>query len=76
MTGGKMQDWIQRVWGPNVDDARRMLVLDQARIHTMPDTGAALRERDTDLAFEPGGCTPICQPADVSWNAPFKIYKR
>lgn len=24
------------------------------------------------LSVIPGGCTRLCQPADVSWNAPFK----
>ncbi|KAH7980912.1 hypothetical protein HPB49_020053 [Dermacentor silvarum] len=28
MTSEKMQEWLSRVWGPNVDDVRRLLVLD------------------------------------------------
>ena len=38
MTGEKMASWINRIWGPNQDDVRRLLVLDQARIHTMQAT--------------------------------------
>jgi hypothetical protein len=38
MTGAKITDWIERVWGRSQDDTRRLLVLDQARIHTMQAT--------------------------------------
>ncbi len=38
MTVEKMKDWIQWVWGPNGDDTRKLLALDQARIHTMQST--------------------------------------
>ncbi|KAH7932500.1 hypothetical protein HPB52_024475 [Rhipicephalus sanguineus] len=58
MTSEKMQEWLSRVWGPNVDDVRHLLVLDQAPIHK---TQAATN------AFE-----DILQPADVYWNKPFK----
>ncbi|KAH7937196.1 hypothetical protein HPB49_008606 [Dermacentor silvarum] len=30
MTSEKMQEWLSRVWGPHVNDVRRLLVLDQA----------------------------------------------
>ena len=58
--------------GPNRDDVRRMLVLDQACIHTMQATQDILEEKDTDCIFVPAGCTFLVQPADVSWNALFK----
>ena len=54
------------------DDVRRLLILDQARVHTMNDTKTALANVQTDIIYVPAGCTPIAQPADVSWNAPFK----
>ena len=76
MTGELMQDWVQRCWGGNQDDVRRLLILDQARIHTMPATVEKIAEKDTDVVFIPGGCTPIAQPADVSWNKPFKAAMR
>lgn len=72
MTGEKMAHWINRVWGPDVDDVRRLIILDRARIHTMPATVEEFSRRQTDVTFIPGGCTPLAQPADVSWNAPFK----
>ena len=76
MTRDKMQHWVNRVWGQNVDDVRRLIILDRARIHTMPATVEELSQRDTDVVFVPGGCTPIAQPADVAWNLPFKTALR
>ena len=76
MTGDKMKHWVNRVWGQNVDDVRRLIILDRARIHTMPATVEELAQRDTDVVFVPGGCTPIAQPADVAWNLPFKAALR
>ena len=72
MTGEKIAVWVNRVWGPNRDDVRRMIVLDRARIHTMQATQDLLEEKDTDCILVPAGCTSLAQPADVSWNAPFK----
>ena len=76
MTAIKMRDWQERCWGPNTDDVRRLLILDQARIHTTQQTKDCLAEVDTDIVFIPGGCTSILQPADVSWNKPFKSAMR
>ena len=76
MTTEKMADWAQRVWGENVNDVRRLLVLDQAPIHKTVATREAISSKDRDLVFIPAGCTGICQPADVSWNRPFKLAMR
>lgn len=76
MTSDKMRDWCERVWGPNQNDVRRLLVLDQAPIHRTAATREAIEGKDTDLVFIPAGCTSICQPADVSWNRPFKLEMR
>ena len=54
MTGTLMNQWVNRVWGPNVDDVKRLLVLDRARIHTMNATKEALTDRNTDYAYIPG----------------------
>uniref|UniRef100_A0A1E1XNV4 Putative transposase n=1 Tax=Amblyomma sculptum TaxID=1581419 RepID=A0A1E1XNV4_AMBSC len=72
MTSEKMQEWLSRIWGPNVDDVRRLLVLDQAPIHKTEAAKNAFEERDTDVLYVPEGCTSILQPADVYWNKPFK----
>ncbi|XP_049511332.1 uncharacterized protein LOC125939868 [Dermacentor silvarum] len=59
-------------WSPNVDDVRRLLVLDQAPIHKTQAAKNAFEEYDTDVLYVPAGCTSILQPADVYWNKPFK----
>ncbi|KAG0416579.1 hypothetical protein HPB47_006297, partial [Ixodes persulcatus] len=55
MTSEKFLEWLERIWGPNLDDVRQLLVLDQEPIHK---TQAA---KDT-----PRNATQIwsmCQPA-------------
>ena len=42
MTSALMLWWTENIWESNVDDVRRLLVLDQARIHTMSPTRDAL----------------------------------
>ncbi|KAH7960998.1 hypothetical protein HPB49_025661 [Dermacentor silvarum] len=72
MTSEKMQEWLYRVWGPNVDHVRRFLVLDEAPIHKTQAAKNAFEEYDTDVLYVPAGCTSILQPADVYGNKPFK----
>ena len=36
----------------------------------------AVQNTNTVMAVVPGGCTTLVQPADVSWNAPFKAAYR
>ncbi|KAH6929088.1 hypothetical protein HPB50_023386 [Hyalomma asiaticum] len=76
MTSDKLQEWLGRVWGPNSDDVRRLLVLDQAPIHKTQATKDNLELRDTDVVYVPAGCTSLLQPADVYWNRPFKANLR
>ena len=76
MTGPTMVDWVRQVWGANDDDVRRLVILDQARIHTMQTTKDTLDAHDTDVVYVPAGCTSLVQPADVSWNRPFKAAMR
>ena len=72
MTGALMQDWISRCWGSDTDDVRCLLILDKARIHTIRQTQDNCEQVNTDIIFIPAGCTSLAQPADVSWNKPFK----
>ncbi|KAM7287909.1 uncharacterized protein ISCGN_031600 [Ixodes scapularis] len=72
MTSPVLLEWTRRVWGPNADDMRRLLILDQAPIHKTEAAREALDAKDTDVVLIPGGCTSILQPADVSWMKPFK----
>uniref|UniRef100_A0A147BK75 Putative transposase n=1 Tax=Ixodes ricinus TaxID=34613 RepID=A0A147BK75_IXORI len=72
MTSDVLLEWVRRIWGPNRDDVRRLLVLDQAPIHKTDAARKAIAAKDTDVVFVPGGCTSIVQPADISWMKPFK----
>ncbi|KAH8027641.1 hypothetical protein HPB51_007191 [Rhipicephalus microplus] len=60
-----MHEWLSRVWGPNVDDVRRLPVLDQAPIHKTQAATNAFEEYGTDVLYNP-------QPAEVYWNKPFE----
>ena len=53
MTGPIMAAWVNRIWGPNTDDVRCLLILDRACIHTMQQTIDQLHECDTDVLFVP-----------------------
>ena len=59
-----------------MDYVRRLLILDQACIHTMQQTKENLEDVETDVVYMPAGCTPICQLANVSWNTQFKAAMR
>ena len=64
--------WLNRIWGRN-NQQRRLLVWDTFRGHTTNKVKELLRgEFNTDVVHIPGGCTSKLQPADVSWNKPFK----
>ena len=41
--------------------------------HLAEDTKTLAHELDTDLVYNPSGCTSIAQPLDVSINRPFKV---
>ncbi|KAH7944495.1 hypothetical protein HPB52_020352 [Rhipicephalus sanguineus] len=76
MTSEKFQEWLSRVWGPNTNNVRRLLVLDQAPIHKTQPAKNAVEERDTDIAYVPAGCNRLLQPADMYWNRSFKASLR
>lgn len=65
-------EWFNYVWGPNSDDVRRLLVIDQAPIHKTKVVADAAENTETDIGFIPAGCTGILQPADVYWIKYFK----
>ena len=65
-------DWVKRAWG-TLNFGRRMLVWDAYRCHLMPSVKKVVnKDTNTDLSIIPGGLTSLVQPADVSWNKPFK----
>ena len=72
MTRETMSLWITRVWGNPEDDVRRLLVIDEYRVHKTEEVREYAEDKKTDLVYAPGGCTSLAQPLDVSINKPFK----
>ena len=69
--------WVVQVWRRSAD--RKLLVWDAFRAHRTKAVKELLSQRsefgaNSDTVMMPGGCTSILQPADVSWNKPFKSY--
>ena len=71
MTEELVEDYLTRVWG-QFSFNKRLLVWDALRAHITDGIKASLRSKNTLLSVIPGGWARLCQPADVSWNAPFK----
>lgn len=66
------KDWLTRAWG-SLSFSQRLLVWDAYKCHiTDAVTSHARRTTKTDVSIIPGGLTGYLQPADVSWNKPFK----
>ena len=66
------KDWVSRAWGLLAFN-QRLLVWDAYKCHiTDAITSYAKRSAKTDVSIIPGGLTRHLQPADVSWNKPFK----
>jgi len=64
--------WLSKLYGVN-NQRRRLLVWDAFRGHLTPSIKTSVKTTyNTDMAVIPGGCTSKLQPADVSWNRPFK----
>ncbi|KAG0428215.1 hypothetical protein HPB47_024783 [Ixodes persulcatus] len=72
MTTDICLEWLSHVWGPNIDDVRRLLVIDQAPIHKTKAVMDTAEASATDIVHIPGSYTGILQPADVCWNKLFK----
>ena len=70
MTREALMVWIRRILGRA--DGCRLLVLDSYPAHRTQEDREALLERNVDVVYIPGGCTPLAQPVDVSITKPFK----
>ena len=66
------KDWVKRVWG-SLNFGRRLLVWDANKCHLTAGVRSCVdKQTNTDVSIIPGGLTSHLQPADVSWNKPFK----
>ena len=59
-----------------IASSRRFLIWDSFRTHITDGAKQHVKETTTVMGVIPGGCTKLLQPADVSWNAPFKEHYR
>lgn len=78
MVAVNFSEWCNKIWKQTEDPdlRRRLLVLDQYKPHYSPDAKELLENLKTDSILIPAGCTSLVQPADVSWNKPFKTKLR
>ena len=66
--------YLEKILGPSLFLKKRLLVWDSFRCHVSDATKKKLKQLKIDTAVVPGGCTKYVQPADVSWNRPFKAH--
>ena len=75
----QMQKWIQVVLKPWIFEGYEtsaevpVLILDAYSVHQMSTTVNAIEDLGCDVIIIPGGCTYLCQPADVGINRPIKM---
>ena len=66
------KDWVMRVWG-SFSFGKRILVWDAYRCHIMDSVKSIIKHRtNSEVSIIPAGLTKQLQPADISWNKPFK----
>jgi hypothetical protein len=67
--------WLDSCMGTSLFK-KRLLVWDSYRCHISEKTKKRLKAINAVAAVVPGGCTKYIQPADLSWNKPFKARLR
>ena len=76
MTSELMNTWKRGVWSKRphgMFKPKSLIVYDSATSHVKKTVLSSFHQHySTDVAVIPGGMTPLLQPADVSWNKPFK----
>ena len=69
--------WLEKCWGRLRNSLPHILVWVSSKSHVMvPIRDRVKGHHNTHMVVIPGGCTRILQPADVSWNKPFKAAYR
>ena len=68
--------YLDKVWG-QLSFTCRLLIWDAYRCHMMDKVRMHVdKQTNSDMCILPGGTTNHLQPADVSWNKPFKgVYR-
>ena len=66
---------IEKCWG-RMAFSKHLLIWDSFRSHITEEAKEHIKQTNTIMGVIPGGCTKLLQPADVSWNAPFKVVYR
>jgi hypothetical protein len=80
MNSELMNSWKKLVWSKRPQGMFRpksVLIFDSATSHVKKTVLSSLKQHyATTSVVIPGGMTPLLQPADVSWNRPFKCLMR
>lgn len=71
ITESLVEDWLRRAIGC-LRLRETVLVWDTYSAHMTESVRERAKSCKTKMVFVPGGCTGLVQPADVSWNKPFK----
>jgi len=74
LTGSLIVRWLDLMFGSM--PGPKLLLLDEFSGHWTPEVLAKCDELQIKLLRIPAGCTSVSQPADVSWNRPFKAHMR
>ena len=65
------EEYLHKTFGPQLF-SKRVLIWNSFQCHLSEATRSVLKSLKIDTIVVPGGCTKFVQPADVSWNCPFK----
>ena len=69
-------EWADKIWEGAPLPGKRLLVWDLFKSHSTQKVKTQLQQSNSIVVYVPPGCTKVVQPADVSWNAPFKVAYR
>ena len=69
-------EWVDKIWEGAPLPGKRLLVWDLFKCHSTQKVKTQLQQSNSIVVYVPPGCTKVVQPADVSWNAPFKVAYR
>lgn len=74
LTGSLIVQWLDKMFRD--EPGPKLLLLDEFSGHWTNEVLTKCEELQITLLKIPAGCTSVSQPADVSWNRPFKAHIR